>query len=116
MAELIATIILISSLFGIGVILIRKIPALLALEPLEIEKIPLITRLKIKAREVNPFKAFSFEEFLHKFLLRLRILFLKAENQTTHWAEKLKQRVKEKERLKETNNYWEELKKAKEGR
>jgi hypothetical protein len=112
MADLIATIILISSLLGVAVIIFRKIPILVELPEVLPEKAePFSSRLKKKIKEFNLFKKFSYELFLQKLISRIRILILKIDNQAFHWLQKLKERVKKKKM--ENDNYWEELKKIK---
>ncbi|MDI6603314.1 MAG: hypothetical protein QME57_04410 [Patescibacteria group bacterium] len=111
MLELIATIILICSLLGMGVIIFRKIPVLVNLSEVLPEKgEPFSSKLKKKIKEFNPLKNFSYEVFLQKLIFRIRILTLKTDNQTFNWLQKLRERIKKKKL--ENDNYWEELKKA----
>ncbi|MFQ6049662.1 MAG: hypothetical protein ACE5J0_01305 [Candidatus Paceibacterales bacterium] len=113
MTTLIATIILTGSLLGMGVIVSRKIPVLLELP--EIAERPegesLILRLKRRIDKLNPFKNFSYEIFLQKILTKIRILTLKTDNKTFDWLQKLRKRAHQK-KLRENDNYWEEIKKA----
>lgn len=112
-SELIAGIILFSSLLGMGVIILRKIPVLVNL--LEVlpqrEKGKLFLRLKTKIKETPGFKSFSYEIFLQKLLSRIRILTLKTDNKTSGWLQRLREKSK-KNKFQENDNYWEEIKKS----
>jgi len=112
MPELIAIIILLCSVVGMGVIIFRKIPLLVELPAVLSEKgEPFSLKLKKKIKELLPFKNFSYEVFLQKLISKIRILSLKTDSQTFNWLQKLKERTK-KEKL-ENDNYWEKLKKIK---
>ena len=130
MIEIITTIILICSLLGIGVIIWRKIPLLIRLpENLAKEDEPFSLKLKQKTEKLSPFKNFSYEIFLQKFISKIRILSLKTDKQTFNWLQKLREKSKKrtissqsvdwqkqearKNKLDE-DNYWEEIKKIKE--
>ncbi|PIR02213.1 MAG: hypothetical protein COV63_01685 [Candidatus Nealsonbacteria bacterium CG11_big_fil_rev_8_21_14_0_20_37_68] len=110
---LIAIIILICSFLGILVILFRKIPALVEISSgVGISQPNVFSKLKNGA--VNQVKSFSFNNFLQKLLLRIKILTLKTENKTGVWIEKLRQKTKEEEKTCDkgsSDNYWEQLKK-----
>ncbi len=110
---LIATIVFLGSLLGIGIILARKIPALREL-PLEIERPQenLVLRLKNKVRAFGPFKSFSSEFILHKLLSKTRLFTLKIENRIALWQERLREKSKKKKEV-ENDNYWEELRRSK---
>ena len=110
MAELIATIILIFSFFGMGVILFRKIPVLLTLPEILPQKESLISKLKERLKKLNPFRNFSSEIFLQKILSKIRILSLKTDNKTFVWLQKLREKT-QKKKLEKKDNYWEEIKK-----
>ena len=115
MIEIIAIIILICSLLGIGVIVWRKIPLLVEMpEVLPEESESTSLKLKKKIKEFLPFKNFSYEIFLQKFISKIRILTLKTDNQTFNWLQKLKERMKKKKL--EEDGYWEEIKKVKKER
>lgn len=111
--EIVAIIILGGSLFGMGVILFRKIPVLAELPDVlpQKEEGKLFLKLKEKIKILNPFKKFSFEIFLQKLLSKIRILTLKTENKTFNWLQKLREKS-QKKKFKENDNYWEELKKS----
>ena len=126
-----ATIILICSLLGVGVIVWRKIPFLVKLpEDLSEKGEPISLKLKQKTEELSPLKNFSYEIFLQKFISRIRILILKTDKQTFNWLQKLREKSKKrtissqsvdwqkqearKNKLDE-DNYWEEIKKIKKG-
>jgi len=110
MIELIAIIILVCSLIGMGVILFRKIPVLLTLPEILPQKESLISKMKKKIKELNPFKNFSYEIFLQKILTKVRILSLKADNKTFNWLQRLREKYQQKKTEKK-DNYWEEIKK-----
>lgn len=112
MIQLIAIIIFLGSLLGMAVILLSKIPILVKLPatPISFREI-IVLGLKNKIKSFPFWKDFSVNKFLEKILIKLRILTLKAENQTTNWLKKLRARSQKKES--EDNHYWEELKKAK---
>ena len=114
--ELIATIILFGSLLGMVVILFRKIPVLVELPEVsprkKRQKAPGFFQKGIeKIKKSGPFKSFSYEIFLQKILSKVRILSLKTENRTFSWLQKLREKSKRK-KIKENDNYWEELKKS----
>jgi len=113
MLNLIAVIILVSSLFGIFVILFRKIPILVNLPIPEqtTSHEPLFFRLKNKIKNLPPLKSWSFENFLQKLLSKIRILTLKTENKTTNWLQKLRERSQKKKEI-QNDKYWEEIKKT----
>jgi len=110
--ELIATVIFLGSIFGMGVILFRKIPVLakLTLEITE-EKEGIFSRLKGEIKNLFSLKSSSPEIFLQRILSKIRILALKTENKTSTILERLRTRKME-EKENENDNYWEELKKS----
>src|SRR3989344_7123677 len=97
MVNLVAFTIFFISLFGIGFILIQKIPRLTDL-PKEVKepKQELFFRLKNKVRSFGPIKSFSPELFLHKLLSKTRILTLKIEHKVSAWQAQLRERLKRK--------------------
>jgi len=116
MPELIAIIILLCSVVGIGVIIFRKIPILVELPEVsprkKRQKVPGFFQKGIeKIKKIGPFKSFSFEIFLQKLLSKIRILTLKTDNKTSSWLQKLREKTK-KNKSKENDNYWEEIKKS----
>jgi len=129
MIEVIATIVLICSLLGVGMIVRRKIPLLLELpENLQKEDESFNSRLKQKTKELSPFKNFSYEIYLQKFISKIRILSLKTDKQTFNWLQKLRENSKKKtlpsrpvdwqnqetrKNKLDEDNYWEEIKKIK---
>lgn len=105
--ELIAQIVFFSSFFGLGWFIFRQMPALIELPDLPKEEGEnLIFKLKRRIKELNPFKNFSYENFLQKILMRIRIFTLKTDNQTFNWLRKLR----EKKKNEENADYWEEIK------
>ncbi len=107
MKEIIATLTLFGSLFGIIVILIRKVPVLAELSIQE-------SRKKTKKKTDNNNKLIgeaSIEILLQKLLSRIRITTLKIENKTSNWLSKLRQKSLEKKNF--SDNYWQKLIKRK---
>jgi hypothetical protein len=111
MLKEILTITFFGSLFGMLIIIFRKIPILLTLPEVEIEpKEKVFSKLKKRFLKINYFRDFSLEVFLEKILRRMRILTLKTDNKIFSWLTKLKEKIKKKEFVK-NDNYWEEIKK-----
>lgn len=110
MAELIALVILILSFLGMIQIISRKIPLLAALPEASVKEESLFLKLKKKIEEINPLKNFSYEIFLQKILMKIRILILKVENQTFNWLIKLREKIQTKKII-EKDSYWEKIKK-----
>ena len=111
--ELVAIIILFGSFLGMGAIISRKIPVLV-----ELPEVPArdswkdtLSKLKEKIKTLNPFKSFSYEIFLQKFLSKIRILSLKSENKIGGLLQKLREKSQKKKNL-ENDNYWQEIKKS----
>ena len=96
--------VLVFSLFGMFFIFLRKIPLILAFE---FPKESSISRLKKKIKKLNPFKNFSFEIFLQKWIAKIRILSLKIDNLTFNWLKKLREKQKKKQKK---DDYWEKIK------
>lgn len=109
--KIISEIILIGSSVGLGGIIIRKIPTLVALPEKEIKEQEKIGKIKRKIGKLNPFKDFSYEKFLHKALTKIRILSLKTDNKTANWLQKLRENSQRK-KIMEDDDYWDEIKKA----
>jgi len=113
-SEIIALIFFTGSLFGLGGIVLRKIPVLIDLpDTLPKEKEKLSLRLKRFCSEKNPLKNFCYEIFLQKILAKIRIFTLKIENLTLAWHQELKKRYQKKNGERK-DGYWEEVKKGKE--
>jgi len=113
MITLIASVILVCSLIGMGIIAFGKIPILVELsvsqEPIKKEKI--ISWIKKKVEDREFLKDFSYETFLQKLLYRIKILTLKTENKTTNLLQELKEKSKKK-KIAAEDNYWDEIKKS----
>ncbi len=114
MAELIAVIILICSVLGMGVILFLKIPVLTEMPEIQtqVHSEEFLKKIKNRFKNIPFIKSFSFEKFLHKILSRFRILTLKTDSKIAVWLQKLREKSQENKK-KERDNYWEELKKSK---
>ncbi|MDO8264887.1 MAG: hypothetical protein Q7T34_00780 [Candidatus Parcubacteria bacterium] len=118
MAEQIAQIILIGSLGGMIYMFLIKMPS--------VAKLPadslIGNRLTFSAlgkglKNIPLFKDVSFYNILKKILLKIKILALKAENQTSSLLEKLHQKSQAAEKTKtKSDNYWKEIRKAKDGK
>lgn len=116
-SEIIATVILICSFLGIGILIFRKIPVLVKLPDSNLPATPtfspvyLYKKLIEKIKNIPGLKSFSFEIFLQKLLSKTRILTLRIENKIANYLQKLR----EKARKKNDDNYWQELKKPANG-
>lgn len=110
MIELIALIIFLISLIGMGVIIIRKIPILAELPLEEIEKPSTLEKIKKKIKNNGTLKSFSGEILLQKLLSKIRIITLKTENKTGVWLTKLRKRSLEKKN-KFSDDFWKKIKK-----
>lgn len=111
--ELTLIAILFSSLAGLFFIVFRKIPVLAGL-PRTVEKPsrkPLLSLFKERIKSIPALKSFSFELFLQKIISKIRILFLKADNKTSNWLQRLRERH-QKRKTEKSDNYWEEIKKS----
>lgn len=114
MTEIIAAIILLSSLFGMGMVLIRKIPVLKELEIPPKTGIGFfsLTRERIKKAFVSKprmfFKSDFWNIFFQKILSKIRVLSLKTETKTGHLLEKMRERTRKR---KESKKYWEKISK-----
>lgn len=112
MVELIATIILFIGLIGMGVIIIRKIPVLVALSTQEIRGPGALEKLKEKIRNNGALESLSGEVLLQKILSKIRILTLRTDKKTNTWLTKLHQRsLKKKNKF--SGDYWKKLRKGK---
>lgn len=111
--EITAIIILVGSLFGIGVILLRKIPVLVELPetPAGFNLKESLLKLKNKIKFLKHLKIPAYEIFLQKILSKVRVLTLKTESKTSNWLEKLRQKsIKKRNNF--SDNYWQGLKKS----
>jgi hypothetical protein len=105
MLEIIFVIVFVIGIIGMALIIWKKVPALMELVPQE-EGPSIFNKIK------NKFKIkFSPKDiFLHKLLLKIRILILKTDNKTSEWVKVLREKtVKNKEKFSE--DYWQKLKK-----
>ena len=105
------------SLLGISFILLRKMPVLLKLSEIDFLKWSIVSELKKGVRKgvrkIPGSKRFDYELYLQKMLSKIQVLTLKTEQKTGSCLELLRKR-----RNGQTHNdeYWEELKKAKDGK
>lgn len=111
MVELIAIMILLGSVVGMGLIVYRKMPVLAEL-PEAIEKPGEHFWLRLRNKITKPFifKPFSFETFLQKILSKIRILTMRIENKVGNSLQKLREDSQKKKLG--NDNYWQELKKS----
>ena len=123
MLELIAIIIFIISIFGIGIILYKKIPVLVELPITEQGQQDLVSLVKIKIQALNLPSKFNFRKLLKKFFKESHIFIFKIENKAGYSLEKMRKKRTEKNQLFEkqsqdnvttNDNYWKEIKKHKE--
>lgn len=110
MEEVIAIIIFIGSIVGMGIIIFRKIPTLATLPNISPLRERWILRLGNKLKEIPLFKNFTYELFLQKILTKMKILLLKIENSISQHLQKLREKYQKKRNL-ENDNYWEKIKK-----
>lgn len=108
MYESIATAILLGSLLGIGVILIRKMPVLKELSPAQGEELSLVEGIKQRFRKNRISSALSLDKFLQKLLRKSKVLTLKTENKISCWLEQLQRKPENNQ----NDGYWQELKKT----
>ena len=121
MIELIATIILLGSLIGMGVILYRKIPDLKELKELEEEggSKRVFGNFWLKIESSRFFKPdiyfdstqHEFENLLQKLLLKIKVLMMKIENRISGYLQKLRERAQQRKKVNE-DEYWQKLKKS----
>lgn len=109
--EIILSFVLFASFIGIGTIFFRKIPLLVKLPEVESVRESLVSKVRKGVAKLPGAKKFDYELYLQKMLSKVRVLTLKTENKTGNWLERLRQR-----RNGHNNEYWEELKKAKDGK
>ena len=116
LAELIFLSILVFSFLGISVILFRKIPALVSLpETSQGTGQPLVKKIRETVKNIPGLKSVPYELYLQKILSKVRVLTMKTENKTGNWLEKLRKRANQKNHF-DSDDYWEELRKAKNGK
>jgi len=115
MVEIILAAILSVSLVGLSVILFKKIPVLAKLPETSKSREPLSVRLRKQVQTLPGSETLDYELHLQKLLSRIRVLTMKTEQKTGSWLEKLRKKNSQKINHKK-DRYWEELKKAKDGK
>ncbi len=118
MVGIISIVILVLSLGCMAVILLRKIPILNKL-PETTGDFPkfLLGGIKAGVKKIPVVKNFSYELYLQKVLSKFRVLTLRTESKTGNWLERLRQKTNKNNHIDEKKNeYWDELKKAKNGK
>lgn len=111
-SDLILQLTFLLSFAGVVGFALRKSPQIAALPEKECFYAKIVNNLKEKSFEVKKNlkkKAENWENSLHKFLFKTRILFLKADNKTLDLIKKLKQRS---EKRKGDDEYWKDIKKS----
>jgi len=103
----------IGTLLGM-VVIVRKNLSLFFVQK-EGEKNNFIIKIKEKIKNELGLKNICYEDYLQKILAKIHLLNLKTENKTRNWLESLRKKANEKKHFPK-DNYWEELKKAKEGK
>jgi len=100
---------LIFSTLGMALIVFRKMPVLVELNPQE-RKCSILGKLKQGVKKNGFVKTFSSSELLlQKVLSKFRILTLRTETKTSAWLTELRQKsIKEKKKFKD--DYWKKLK------
>jgi hypothetical protein len=114
MAEVILSILLFIGLAGTVLVIMRKVSVLSELPDDYVPGDPLVVRLKRQVGNLPGSEALDYEVHLQKVLSKVRVLTMRTEQKTGSWLEKLRQKSNRKKSRKD--NYWEELKKAKDGR
>lgn len=110
MPEIIVLIVLFISILGIGLIILRKIPALSDFTLENTENKGIFGKLKEEIKNnIAPRTASSGEVLLLKALSKARILFLKGEGKITGWLSVLRQKSAQKNRS-FSDSYWDKLK------
>lgn len=116
MVELIFIVVLLLSLVGLTTILWRKMPALCKLPERDFNFGNSLTGgIKSGIKKIPGIENFHYELYLQKVLSRIRVLTMKTENKTGNWLERLRQKNCEKHQT-NNDNYWDELRKAKNGK
>lgn len=111
-SDLILQITFLLSFAGVVGFALRKSPQVSELPEKECFYAKLVNDLKGKffeAKKSFKKKTVNWENALHKFLFKTRILFLKADNKTLDLIKKLKQRS---EKRKGDDGYWKDIKKS----
>jgi len=111
MIELIAIIVFLGSIFGIGFVLLKKIPILAEMPEIAEgqKKEGLIFKLKERCKSLPIIRDICSGILLQKTLSKIRVLTLKIETKTGSWLQKL--RIKSQtEKTKENDGYWSEVK------
>lgn len=118
MVEIISIVVLALSLGGLLFILWKKMPALTKLPEPEIDFQKFFAKeLKQSLGKIPVIKKFSYEIYLQKLLSKVRVLTLKTESKTGNWLETLRRKANQNNHVDEKrNDYWNELKKAKNGK
>jgi len=111
MLELIAIIIFLGSVFGIALILMRKIPILAEMPQLAEgqKKESLASKIKNGFKNFPVIRDIYSGILLQKTLSKIRVLTLKVESKTAAWLQKIRVKSQtEKDKVKD--NYWTEVK------
>ena len=112
MIVLIATIIFFIGLIGMGIIIVKKIPALNQLSEIEVQRVGILGRLKHKVKNNGTVKSFSSKELLlQKALSKFRVITLKTDKKTSNLLAKLRQKSIENKK-KFSEDYWKRIRRG----
>jgi hypothetical protein len=113
--ESIIQIILIGSSIGLGGIIFKKIPVLRTLtdkSSQDFEKKQKISlKLKTGIKKLNPLKGLSYEILLQNILTNIKEFSSRLEHRISNLLQELRRSTEER-RVRENDNYWEEIKEA----
>lgn len=117
MVELIASIVFIGSIAGIGIIAARRMPQAMREAQLSPEAKLLNFRdaaknwFAVRLKNNRYLKDFSWIDFVQKRLLKVRVLVMKAENKINEYTVKLRERAENQKKKEEAllDNYWHDL-------
>lgn len=107
MLETIAIVILISSTFGIGIIILTKLPVIKELSEESKDRIENSFLLKLE----KTIKSFLFESYLEKILSKIRVLTLKVDRKTSNWLQEIRKHSQENKIIEKDDKYWEKIEK-----
>ena len=108
MFELFASIILICSFIGMGIMIFRKIPVLVELPE---QAVPFFNwqSFFLKIKETKLFKRFSSDIFFQKILSKIRVFTLKTDNKTSSLLQRMREKNQQK-KFGKNDNYWKDIK------
>jgi hypothetical protein len=108
MSEIIASIVLIGSLFGAGTIVYRKAD-LINERTASCSFYSFLKNCLVKIKNLPLIRNLSFDLFLQKILSRIRVLTLKTDSKTSNWLQRLREKSCRK-KVEEEDDYWSKVK------